>query len=118
MSGLRVTTRQLEDFHVVALDGELDLGTTARLRDAVGGLVLRAGDHVVVDLTAVTFCDSTGVSALIAARRHADAAGCPLVLAGTPPHITRLLRVVGLLPVFPAHSTVEEATRAPIPPVP
>ncbi|MGM1065656.1 STAS domain-containing protein [Saccharothrix sp. Mg75] len=117
MNGLRVTTRDLGGCHVLTLVGELDIDTTTRLHDAVDALVLRRGDRVVVDLTAVAFCDSSGVSALIAARRRAAAAGCSLVLAGTPPHITRLLRVVGLLPVFPAHATVEEATTALLPPL-
>ncbi|MEV6203561.1 STAS domain-containing protein [Streptomyces sp. NPDC051771] len=53
----------------------------------------RAGLHV--DCAGLTLCDSTGLSALLALHRLAEAAGVPLRLDHRPPFLDRLLRLTG-----------------------
>ena len=84
---------------VVSVIGELDLAsveefsTTAR-RSAALCAALE------VDLGAVSFIDSTGLSALIKLREETGARGVPLTLANVSPATHRLLQVTGLLDVF------------------
>ena len=54
----------------VLADGEVDLETAPMLRSAIAD-ALRANKRVAVDLRAVTFLDSTGVAALLAAAESA-----------------------------------------------
>lgn len=97
---------------VLHLHGDLDLTTIAVLRTAVREAPLCAGQWLIVDLVALEFCDSVGMSALIAARNHATAALAGFALAGVPRHLLTALRVVGLDQVFPMYSTVDMAVRA------
>ncbi|MGR6999184.1 STAS domain-containing protein [Yinghuangia aomiensis] len=69
---------------VLAPTGELDEAASAVLRADACGLVARGHRNLVVDLSAVTFCDACSLSALIGIRRHALEAGGSLVLAAVP----------------------------------
>ena len=81
--------------------GELDAAAEPvvvdRLQDAIGEPGVRGVD---LDLTGVTFVDSSGLRSLLLCRRHTDASGIPLRLAVVDGPVTRLLRISGLEHVF------------------
>ncbi|GAA1889466.1 STAS domain-containing protein [Streptomyces durmitorensis] len=112
MTELAVHVRTTTAGPVVELAGELDHDSFSQLRELLPELHLQAGRQLVVDLAGVTFCDSSGISALIAARNHALAARAVLVLAAVPGHISRILGIVGLDWVFPAYPTAQAAEAA------
>jgi anti-sigma B factor antagonist len=63
---------------VVALSGEIDLATAA----AVGASLepwVRAGGPVILDLSDVTFMDSTGLHALVKAAKELGDRGCIII---------------------------------------
>ncbi|MFJ9376157.1 STAS domain-containing protein [Streptomyces sp. NPDC101455] len=64
---------------------------------------------VVVDLSGVTFCDSSGFNALLRLRRRAEEAGSRLALAAPPGHVARLLALTGVDTVFPVYGSLTEA---------
>jgi anti-sigma B factor antagonist len=66
--------------HDVSLSGELDIATADQLTDALSGVQPAAGDRLIIDLTAVSFMDSTGLRVLIAANRNAAAGEYSLVI--------------------------------------
>src|SRR6476659_9056305 len=68
------------DAHTVTLSGELDIATADQLTQALESVQPVAGSRLVIDLTAVSFMDSTGLRVLIAANRNATAAGYTLVI--------------------------------------
>ncbi|MGH1554357.1 STAS domain-containing protein [Streptomyces sp. L7] len=94
------------------MTGELDYDNCAQVRDLLPALALRDGQRLVVDLTGVTFCDSSGITALLAARNHALAARADIALAAVPPHLGRIFQMVGLDQVFPTHPTAQAAEAA------
>ena len=55
---------------------------------------------VVLDLSAVTFTDSTGLTALVRVRELADAHGARCRLRGVHPRTRQLLKMTGLLNTF------------------
>jgi anti-sigma B factor antagonist len=61
----------------VSIAGELDIATTRPVRDALEA----AGDAVVVDLTDVTFMDSTGLGVLLAFERSLRERGGRMTIA-------------------------------------
>lgn len=65
---LTLRTRITTAGPVLELAGELDHHTAPEVRDALPGLDLRPGQQLVLDLA---FCDSSGITVLIAARNHA-----------------------------------------------
>ncbi|MFS8204160.1 STAS domain-containing protein [Streptomyces sp. CWNU-52B] len=109
---LTLRTRTAPTGVVIELAGELDHHTAPDVRAALPGLDLRPGRQLVLDLGGVTFCDSTGITVLIAARNHALAAGATIALAAVPDRVSRIFRIVGLDQVFPSHPTAEAAEAA------
>lgn len=103
MNPLRTTTRDAVTGPVVEIFGDLDYATADELRALVTALALRPGQRLIVDLTGMKHCDSSGLTALLAARNHAHAARADLALAGVPARTLRILRIVGLDQVFPFH---------------
>ncbi|MFJ4698932.1 MULTISPECIES: STAS domain-containing protein [unclassified Streptomyces] len=106
---LTLVTRATTAGVVMELTGELDHHTAPDVRDALTGVRLAPGRQLTLDLAGVTFCDSSGLTVLIASRNHALTAGATLVLAAVPERVSRIIRVVGLEPVFPTHPTAGAA---------
>lgn len=106
-----VATRTTGAGAVVTVEGELDVATAPRLRAGVAALALGPGQLLVVDLAGVTFCDSSGISALIAARNVAEAAGADVALAAVPARLSRTFGLIGLADFFPAYPSAEDAFR-------
>ncbi|WP_413812515.1 STAS domain-containing protein [Streptomyces sp. OE57] len=78
----------------VAVSGELDLVTAAEVRQPLQRAV---GENcvVVIDLGGLRFCDCTGLSALLAAARTAQAGDVELRLRAVPHFLARILRLSG-----------------------
>lgn len=106
---LTLHTRTIASGSVIELTGELDHHTAPEVRDALSALRLCAGQQLVLDLDALTFCDSTGITVLIAARNRVLAAGAGIVLVAVPDRVSRVFRLVGLDRVFPTRPTARDA---------
>ncbi len=91
---LRVEVHAVADCHVARLFGEIDLSNAADLQSVLSGLVKQG--PVVVDLSGLEFVDSTGLSALIVARRQAEASGNRVALAGARGPVRRVLAITEL----------------------
>ncbi len=94
---------------VVALGGEHDFDSAQTLeRLVIEALV--ASDHMVIDLTAAQFIDSSTIAVLVRARRRADEQGARFgVVIGTSSLVLRGLEVSGVLPTLNGVSTLDEA---------
>ena len=87
---------RIEGDALVVVSGELDMATSPELTSAVESLASTASKRVVVDLSGVTFLDSTGVSALCLAKAKLDVEGAVLVLGPVSTQVDAGLRMVGL----------------------
>jgi anti-sigma B factor antagonist len=89
-----LTSRNLPDRHIVALHGELDLASAEGL---AGALVDLAGSTLVVDLADLSFMDSSGIGALVTARKRIRAQGLgDLVVTRPTAIVQKALEIVGL----------------------
>lgn len=116
MSQLEVRTRTTASGPVIELAGELDHDSAPEIRDILPGLAIEPGQQLVVDLGGLTFCDSTGLTILIAARNIALAAHSTIVLTAVPDRVSRILGIVGLDQVLPTQPSVQAAEAAWTPP--
>lgn len=96
MNDLNLTTRPAPDGTVLTVAGDLDYDTGAAFRAAVQEIVLHPGQVLTVDLAGLVFCDSTGITALIAAHNHAQDQEAEIALVNTPADTLRVLHFVGL----------------------
>ncbi len=97
---------------VVSVGGELDLTTAPELLQALTRLVDDGYHHLIVDLTGLDFCDSSGLSVLVRVKNRLDEVGGDVTLAGATPIVERVLEVSGLAEVFGSHRSVAEAQAA------
>ncbi|MFF4273465.1 STAS domain-containing protein [Streptomyces sp. NPDC001536] len=80
---------------LITLAGEIDLATAPLVRTALAACVSDGIRTVDVDLTAVTFCDVSGLNAFLAASRLATEAGATLRLHYPPPVLARMIEITG-----------------------
>jgi anti-sigma B factor antagonist len=95
---------------VFALAGELDLATVDVVRVAAEPACAK-GDQVVLDMSDVAFCDSTGLGLIINLYRQATGAGGSVTLCALQERIRFLLEISGVDQVVPVAATVDEALR-------
>ncbi|GGQ06202.1 STAS domain-containing protein [Streptomyces pseudogriseolus] len=100
MKPLTIVSSRTPAGPLLEVAGDLDHSNAQQLRRAAAGAVLSAGLLLVVDLGELGFCDSSGITALIAVRNHVVAAGAGLVLVAVPETLRRLLSLTGLDQVF------------------
>jgi anti-sigma B factor antagonist len=102
---------QMRGCAVVTAGGEIDVHTSPGLTDA-----LRAGDassdRVILDLSAVTFLDSTGLSAMVTALNRARERGGSMSLVGPAGVVRRVLAITELDRVFVIYDAVGDAVEA------
>jgi anti-sigma B factor antagonist len=83
------------DRTTVTVRGDVDLGTVNALGQALEQAT-REGGQVVIDMTDVTFLDSTGVRVLVEAYRSAQRHGGVLYVRGARHWVARVLEVTGV----------------------
>lgn len=96
---------------LITVSGELDFSTAADLRDTLDDTRLTAAG-LVIDLTGLRYCDSTGITVLLAASQQASRSGAPLALAGLNANLARVFDIAGLHEVFSSYPTVDQALTA------
>jgi anti-anti-sigma factor len=97
-------------FTVVTIRGELGIAAVPALREQLLILLASGAHRIVVDLSRVTFCDSSGLAVLVGAGRRAGLLGGVLRLAAAPPLVLTVLRLTGLAAHFETFATVPAAT--------
>ena len=108
----RLTVEKTPKAWVLALYGEHDVSTVGNLSARIDA-ALAQGHSVVVDLTGITFIDSTMVGAVFAGRRSAETHGRSLVVVAPGNEMSRrLIDLVHMSSVVPVHETVTEALAA------
>jgi anti-sigma B factor antagonist len=108
--GLLMNEDDVDGTWTLGVHGELDLNTAP---DLCARLETHRGEHVLVDLTDLEFCDSCGLRALIGEAREARFAGGRLsVVAPTEGPVRRLLEMTGLTEALGVHGDVAQALAA------
>jgi anti-sigma B factor antagonist len=93
---------------LIVLRGEVDLAAAAPLRAHVHAV---DGAGLVIDLSDVTFVDSSALRELLHARDHLATRRSRLVLAAVPPSVFRLMRMTGTGDLFEIADTRADALR-------
>jgi len=102
IGALSFTLSRANGSAVIAVAGELD-GATAPELD--GALRHFERESVTVDLSGVTFIDSSGLGTLVEAQKRISVAGGRLTVTGSQPNVRRVLETNRLGGMFRAHET-------------
>jgi anti-sigma B factor antagonist len=95
-SSLQIASERRGDRLVMALSGELDLVNAPRWEEELVGIEADSPGTLILDLREVTFIDSTGLRAVIAADQRARSAGRRLVVVRGAEPVDRLFAVTEL----------------------
>lgn len=101
------TLRVESDALVVAFSGEVDLEHSPKAREVLLEGV-EQGKDLYVDLSGVTYIDSSGVASLVEAFQRAKGAGTDFVLVAVNPSALRVLQLARLDKVFVIAETLPE----------
>jgi anti-sigma B factor antagonist len=94
---------------VTRLNGKLSLET---VHNFIQAMRQEPADHVVLDMSGVSFLDSAGVGALVSLFVNRRNNGKSLVLAGLTQQGSAVMQVAGLTKILPVFPTVEAALQA------
>jgi anti-sigma B factor antagonist len=94
---------------VLSINGEIDLSKAPDLRERLVTIASTGAPLAIVDLTEVTFLDSTALGVLVSGLKRMRAGGGDLRLVVTRPNLVKVFEITGLLDLFPLFSSRSEA---------
>ncbi|WP_252975141.1 STAS domain-containing protein [Janibacter melonis] len=109
---LTISTSNSNGAVVVHCTGEIDVSTASQLRDAVQQVILGGSRSVAIDMTGVSFMDSTGLGVVVGRLKTLRREGGTLTIAATADRVRRVFEITGLDKVFVLYRDPADAARA------
>lgn len=94
---------------VVTTPEEIDITSAPGLRSALLEAAAHGRGTLVVDMSRTQFCDSSGLHALLAAHKRAQADGCELLLVISATRVLRIFAITGIDRVIPNFTSLDQA---------
>lgn len=98
---LTIRSERAGDVHTIALFGELDLATADDVEQELQRVEAGDAAAIVLDLSGLTFMDSTGVRLLVNANTRARTDNCRLRLLRGPASVQRVMELSGVDELLP-----------------
>ena len=103
---------QKEQSNVLSLEGEIDLHNSPEVAESLRAMIAKKPKVVVVDLTKVTYFDSSGLAVLIEGMQNVQEYGGKFALAGVQESVQHILEIARLDQVFQIFPDVDSALAA------
>lgn len=111
--GLQYNTQEKEDVLIFSIEEEkITLDHAAVLKETIFLKIAEGYSKIILDLSQVKEIDSSGLGALLFAKRQADGSQGDLKLAAASESVQNMIRIAQLSRVFDLHNSVEEAFEA------
>lgn len=95
--------------HVVAVGGEMDMYNSHELKALITRIFASGTDPLVLDMKALKYIDSSGVSVLIFVYTQAKKAGIPVWFSNVAGTVRKVIELTSLLNFFPIEPSLESA---------
>jgi anti-sigma B factor antagonist len=109
---LETKVEEVSGVPIVRVAGEIDAFTTPELKTALNEAIESSTKGLIIDLTEVSYMDSSGFGALLGAAKRVKPQGGTIYLVGCSDTIKRILHITKLDIMFELLATVEEAITA------
>ena len=110
---VKLNTRQVGDVSVVDVSGRITLGEgSSALRDALRDLLAQNNKKILLNLSEVSYIDSSGIGELVSGFTSVANAGGNLKLLGLTKRVKDLLQITKLYTVFDVHEEEAHAVRS------
>ena len=97
---------------MISVSGEIHVTTAPEFSTRLNDAIAAGTRGVVIDMSAVEFIDSTGLSVLLNALRRVTRAGGRMAIVCSNPTVLRLVEITHLDTTFDLHADVAPALRA------
>jgi anti-sigma B factor antagonist len=104
---LSIEVKETDILLEITLNGEIDAYTAPKLRDTILPLSDKNGVNMVVDLSSVTYMDSTGLGVFVGVFKNVKANGGQFKITGLSGRLKRLFDITGLSDIIDINSHVE-----------
>ncbi len=98
--------------NVLPLEGEIDLHVSPRIAATLAAMVDEKPQQLVVDLSKVTYIDSSGLAVLIEGMQNVESYGGQFALAGLQENVRPIFEIARLDQVFRIFPDVDSALAA------
>jgi anti-sigma B factor antagonist len=95
--------------NVLPLEGEIDLHVSPRISVLLNEMITKKPERLVVDLTHVTYLDSSGLAVLIEAMQNVDKYGGKFAIVGMQETVRSIFEIARLDQVFRIYPDVDAA---------
>ena len=110
---VKLNTRQVGDVTVIDISGRVTLGEgSSAIREAMRDLTAKGNKKILLNLSEVSYIDSTGIGELVAGFTSAADAGGAVKLLGLTKHVKDVLQITKLYTVFEVHDDEAQAVRS------
>jgi len=110
---IKVNIREAKgDSYIVDLNGEIDVYTSPKVKDAVGDLIDKGHYNLIINLEKVRYIDSTGLGVLIGGLKRVREHGGTVNLVCTNPQIKKIFDITGLVKIFGIFDDEDAAMKA------
>ncbi len=110
---LKMTSREVDGVTVIQMEGRIVLGEESNaLRERVKSLLADNKKDIVLNMDNVTYIDSAGLGALVAAHHSARSQNASLKLSNLGSKFQEVLQVTKLLTVFEVYDSEAAAVRS------
>lgn len=104
---LTLTERAAPPHHIIEVEGEIDVYTAPKFREAVVAAIDAGHIRLVIDIENVAFLDSTGLGVLVGALKRVRADDGSLDIICTSDRLLRIFSITGLDKVFGLHESYD-----------
>ncbi|UBU16960.1 STAS domain-containing protein [Nonomuraea gerenzanensis] len=109
MDVLEMSRRRHGELVVVSLAGEMDVDNVSEVRKCLNEAAAAPEPRLVVDLSALTFIDTTGLGVLVRMLASLRDRNGTMALVAPDGQVLRRLRRTNLAPLFPIYDTLSQA---------
>jgi anti-sigma B factor antagonist len=110
---VKLNTRKVGDVTVVDVSGRITLGEgSSALRDTLRDLIAAGNKKILLNLSEVSYIDSSGIGELVSGFTSVSNAGGTLKLLGLTKRVKDLLQITKLYTVFDVHEEEAHAIRS------
>jgi anti-sigma B factor antagonist len=105
---MQIATTPGSDRYLITVSGEVDLATSPELDVAIIAAIDSGTPSVVIDLTDVSFMDSSGLGVIVRALKRCREAENDLDLVITNERVLKVFGITGLDQVIPIHASIQD----------
>ncbi|PWL65736.1 MAG: anti-anti-sigma factor [Verrucomicrobia bacterium] len=109
---MEITEEKSNDVSIIALNGRLNVTTTADLEKAFNKLFDENCTKILVDCRDLEYISSAGLRVLLAAAKQFKKISGEIALSGLSQNVKQVFEISGFTTIFPIYTTRDEAIKS------